>query len=48
MPSAILPKVPSPESEIQEFVDHLVREARMVKFARTPEYNELFLEILSG
>ena len=30
------------ESEIQEFVDHLVMKLRMVKFARTPEYNELF------
>ena len=30
------------ESEIQKFVDHLVMKLRMVKFARTPEYNELF------
>ena len=30
------------ESEIQEIVDHLVMKLRMVKFARTPEYNELF------
>ena len=30
------------ESEIQKIVDHLVMKLRMVKFARTPEYNELF------
>ena len=30
------------EPEIQEIVDHLVMKLRMVKFARTPEYNELF------
>ena len=30
------------ESEIQEIVDHLVMKLRIVKFARTPEYNELF------
>ena len=30
------------EFEIQEIVDHLVMKLRMVKFARTPEYNELF------
>ena len=30
------------EPEAQEIVDHLVMKLRMVKFARTPEYNELF------
>lgn len=30
------------EEEIQEFVDHFVMKLRMVKFARTPEYNALF------
>ena len=30
------------EEEIQEFVDHFVMNLRLVKFARTPEYNELF------
>ncbi|MFA6689764.1 MAG: formate C-acetyltransferase [Sphaerochaetaceae bacterium] len=30
------------EEQIQEFVDHFVMKLRLVKFARTPEYNELF------
>ena len=30
------------EEEIQEFVDHFIMKLRLVKFARTPEYNELF------
>ena len=30
------------EQEIQEFVDHFVMKLRLVKFARTPEYNNLF------
>ena len=30
------------EKEIQEFVDHFIMKLRMVKFARTPEYNALF------
>lgn len=30
------------EDEIQEFVDHFIMKLRLVKFARTPEYNELF------
>ncbi len=30
------------EEQIQEFVDHFVMKLRLVKFARTPEYNQLF------
>ncbi|MGY3750354.1 formate C-acetyltransferase [Vagococcus acidifermentans] len=30
------------EFEAQEMIDHLIMKLRMVKFARTPEYNELF------
>lgn len=30
------------EAEIQEFIDHFIMKLRLVKFARTPEYNELF------
>ncbi|MBU9725484.1 formate C-acetyltransferase [Diplocloster modestus] len=30
------------EEEIQEFVDHFIMKLRLVKFARTPEYNSLF------
>jgi len=30
------------ESQIQEMVDHFIMKLRMVKFARTPEYNALF------
>ncbi|MFR4285497.1 MAG: formate C-acetyltransferase [Enterococcus italicus] len=30
------------EFEAQELVDHLIMKLRMVKFARTPEYNSLF------
>ena len=30
------------ESEIQELVDHFIMKLRLVKFARTPEYNQLF------
>ncbi len=30
------------ESEIQEMVDHFIMKLRLIKFARTPEYNSLF------
>lgn len=30
------------EEQIQELVDHFIMKLRLVKFARTPEYNELF------
>lgn len=30
------------EKEIQEFVDHFIMKLRLIKFARTPEYNNLF------
>ena len=30
------------EEEIQEFVDHFIMKLRMVRFARIPEYNNLF------
>ncbi|MBU8906845.1 formate C-acetyltransferase [Desertibacillus haloalkaliphilus] len=30
------------EKEVQELVDHFVMKLRLVKFARTPDYNELF------
>lgn len=30
------------EEQIQEFVDHFIMKLRMVKFARTPEYNTIF------
>lgn len=30
------------ESEIQEIMDHFIMKLRMVRFLRTPEYNELF------
>ena len=30
------------ERQIQEFVDHFIMKLRLVKFARTPEYNALF------
>jgi len=30
------------EDEIQEFVDHFIMKLRLVKFARTPEYNAIF------
>ncbi len=30
------------EQEVQEIVDHFIMKLRLVKFARTPEYNELY------
>ena len=30
------------EEQIQEFVDHFIMKLRLIKFARTPEYNQLF------
>lgn len=30
------------EEEIQEFVDHFIMKLRLVRFARTPDYNDIF------
>lgn len=36
------------EEQIQEFVDHFVMKLRLVKFARTPDYNNIFAAIPPG
>ncbi|MCC8168858.1 MAG: formate acetyltransferase, partial [Oscillospiraceae bacterium] len=30
------------EEQVQEYIDHFIMKLRLVKFARTPDYNELF------
>ena len=30
------------EEQAQEYIDHFIMKLRLVKFARTPEYNSLF------
>jgi formate C-acetyltransferase len=30
------------ETEIQEYIDHFIMKLRLVKFARTPDYNDIF------
>ena len=30
------------EEQIQEFIDHFIMKLRLIKFARTPEYNQIF------
>lgn len=30
------------EKEIQEFIDHFIMKLRLIKFARTPDYNQIF------
>ena len=34
------------EEQIQEFVDHFIMKLRMVRFLRTPAYDELFLSLI--
>ena len=40
--SAIWKRAAIPKSEIQEIVDHFIMKLRMVRFLRTPAYDELF------